>query len=328
MRYTLQDYSDIIFNGYEYSLPDGVKEIIQLLTSEYASFTNASETQTRDNITDNKTKKSGYFSKKQRSLSKNEKLDETWETQKAFKATVIEKKEGIVKSINDVRVCLNKISNKNYQIQRDIIIEYIENIINNKSDDSDSENINASNDVVSIANSIFDIASTNKFYSELYATLYKELIEKFPVFSNNIDKIIEQYKISIHTIKFIDPNQDYDSFCENNKLNDKRKAFSTFIINLMKKEILSISTISNLILYLELVLTKNIDVENMIYEVEEITENLFILITMSIPELKSDPSWEEIVSNIKLYSQFKAKEHLSISSRAIFKYMDILDKIK
>lgn len=327
MRYTSQDYSDIIFNGYDYSLPEGVKEIIQVLSSEYASFT-SNESQTRDNSTDNRTKKSGYFSKKQRSLSKNEKLDETWETQKAFKATIIEKKEGILKSINDVRVCLNKISNKNYQIQRDIIIEYIENIINNKSDDSDSENINTDNDVVSIANSIFDIASTNKFYSELYATLYKELIEKFPVFSNNIDKIIEQYKDSIHSIKFIDPNQDYDNFCENNKLNDKRKAFSTFIIHLMKKEILSNLTISNLILYLEQLLTKNIDVENMIYEVEEITENLFILITMSIPELKSDPSWEEIVSNIKLYSQFKAKEHLSISSRAIFKYMDILDKIK
>jgi len=49
---------------------------------------------------------------------------------------------------------------------------------------------------------------------------------------------------------------------------------------------------------------------------------------MTVSDLKEHELWENIENNIKKLSQYKAKEHLSISSRSIFKYMDILDQIK
>ena len=37
MKYTLQDYSEITFTGYDYKLPDGVNAIIKKLVSEFGN---------------------------------------------------------------------------------------------------------------------------------------------------------------------------------------------------------------------------------------------------------------------------------------------------
>jgi hypothetical protein len=325
MRYTLQDYSEIIFSGYDYKLPNNINAIIKKLVDEFGTVTQ-SESRVSDTA-DTKFKKPGYFNNSRK--PKRNDMEENWEKQKAFKATVIDKKEGIEKSINDIRICLNKISNKNYETHRDTIIEYINNITKPNDDSSDDdEKVDNSKDIASISIAIFEIASTNKFYSELYATLYKELIEHFVIFRENVDQIIESYKNDIHKIQFIDPNTDYDKFCDNNKLNDKRKALSMFIVNLMKKGVIEKSVVSDIILYLEDIVSKNVDIENMIYEIEEITENLYVFVTESASEFKGTGVWDTIMSNVVLFSKYKAKEHLSISSRAIFKYMDILDRVK
>jgi len=343
MKYTMQDYSDIFFTGFTYKLPENTNIIIKKLTGEII-ITSTDTNNENNNMNESKFKKSGYFnnstsSRKQKNFSKHTGIDDVWEATKVFKPTKIEKKEGVDKLINDIRISLNKISTKNYEMHRNVIIEYIENIIKSGEDSSDEEDItvlrmengksckNSTKDINSIAIAIFDIASTNKFYSELYATLYKELIEKFPVFIENVSPVVELYKESIHKIKFVDSNIDYDKFCDNNKLNDKRKALSAFIVNLMKIGVIEKSIVTDTILYLLDIVVTNIDIKDMVYEIEEITENIFLFITMSISEVKSDNKHEKIINSIKMLSQCKVKEHLSISSRAIFKYMDILDKI-
>jgi hypothetical protein len=333
MKYTLQDFTDTVFSGYDYKLPDSTVSIIQKLVGDIGVTLNSKPTETRstDN-TESNYKKNSYFNnaKKSKNYPKRENIDELWETTKPFKPTNIDKKEGIEKLLNDIRASLNKISNKNYETQRDIIFEHIDKIISDEevSEGEEECETNKASDAISIANSIFDIASTNKFYSELYATLYKELSQNYVVFQSNIHHIIEQYKSSISSIEFVDPNVNYDKFCDNNKINDKRKALTTFIVNLMKKDLLAKSQISYLILHLIDLVFKHIDIENKNYEIEEITENIFIFITLSISDLKDHDTWENIYSKIKKLSQCKAKEHLSISSRSIFKYMDILDQIK
>jgi hypothetical protein len=109
MRYTLQDYSEIIFSGYDYKLPNNINAIIKKLVDEFGTVTQ-SESRVSDTA-DTKFKKPGYFNNSRK--PKRNDMEENWEKQKAFKATVIDKKEGIEKSINDIRICLNKISNKN-----------------------------------------------------------------------------------------------------------------------------------------------------------------------------------------------------------------------
>jgi hypothetical protein len=333
MKYTLQNYADIAFTTFNYKLPEKTISTINKLVGEIgitAASKSVTEQRSHEN-NDTKTKKNGYFNngRKNKNYQKRETIDETWELAKPFKVTNIEKKEGIDKLINDIRASLNKISNKNYETQRDAIFEQIDKIISDDSSDEDEDKINNNNtDAITIANAIFDIASTNKFYSELYATLYKELSNNYVIFQYNIHQIIEQYKDNISSIQFVDPNVDYDKFCDNNKLNDKRKALTTFIVNLMKQDVLEQTQIISIIQYLLDIVFKNAEIENKNCEIEEITENVFIFISMTVSDLKEHELWENIENNIKKLSQYKAKEHLSISSRSIFKYMDILDQIK
>ena len=56
----------------------------------------------------------------------------------------------------------------------------------------------------------------------------------------------------------------------------------------------------------------------------ELTENLFILVTMSRETLCKYDEWINIIQiNINNFMKLKVKEHKSLSSRSIFKYMDM-----
>jgi hypothetical protein len=328
MKYNYDDFVNIMNDRFEYKLPEIVIEKIQILEKELDVYISSiSLIQSNDN--DKLFKKSGQFNsgsqnKKYKPLHGKKIVDDDWENIRKtipFKPTKIVEKEGIEKILNDIRISLNKISVKNYDSQRDNIIENINNIMNN-------ENENKENDMELIVNSIFEIAINNKFLSELYADLYKELCNNFPQFVNIIDVFINQYKDGVKEINYVEPTLDYDKYCNYNKTNDKRKSLSLFIVNLMKKNLISKETLFGLITYLQDLVFGYMDEVNKINEIEEITENLFIMITSSKDICCSQEKWNTITENIKMYSQLKVKDKKSLSSRAIFKYMDILDSLK
>jgi len=324
--YQIEDYDKIVFDGLQYVLPENVLATISKLTSEIGEcLPTAATFQTNLAAQDGKYKKPAFASsnsnmKRPRSnFSKKPQLDDDWVAARNFKATVIDKKEGLEKTINDVRTSLNKISNKNYDTQRQFVLEYIQSIEN---DENYNTNLNR------IITSIFDIASGNKFNSEIYADLYKEIITQYPAFKDAHNDYVESYKKSIREINYVDPNSNYDKFCEYNKINDRRKALSIFLVNLMKKEVLDIGVIGNLTLELQEIVFQYINEENRTNEVDEITENIFIFVTISNEYCKNNPIWETVVQNTKRVSEMKAKDKKSLSSRAVFKYMDVVDVLK
>jgi hypothetical protein len=182
--------------------------------------------------------------------------------------------------------------------------------------------------MIKIANYIFEIASTNKFFSEIYASLYKELTTRYDIFQNILSDFVSTFTDRIKEIQYVDQNADYDAFCANNKINDARKATAVFIVNLMKKDVLQkdllVVTINSVI---DIVL-EYIELEDKVNQVEEITENIFLLVSESQIFLKDIFEWNNILEKIRGISQLKVKDKKSLSSRAIFKYMDIMDKIK
>lgn len=316
--YNLDSYKDIVFSGFEYKLPSMTQDTIQKLSTELGVLTVSlsNNSKTLDSIpfkSFSATKRSGFGNKRSKLPE-----DESWEKVKPFKTTQLEKKEGTEKTINDIRICLNKISNKNYDSQRDLILTHLKELI-----DEDSRD-----ELLKITKAIFEIASTNKFYSELYADLYKEFMQECNTFKENIVPFIEQYLENIKNIKSVDPKVDYDKYCDNNKENDKRKAMSAFIVNLTKTDIVEKSKTIEIILYLQDIVFQYINEENKSNEIEEITENLYIFITTSYSILNAEANWEKLVENIRNLAQLKTKEHKSMSSRALFKYMDILDYLK
>jgi hypothetical protein len=240
----------------------------------------------------------------------------------AFTPTKIQTKEGIEKQINDFRILLNKISSKNYETQRDLIFSKMDEILLINEDNSNA-------DLEKVAATIFDIASANKFYSDLYADLYVELINKFEIFDDLLDGLLDKYYESLKNIHYVDHNVDYDGFCNYTKTNDLRKAMASFIINLMIKGAVEKAKVLGLILSIQTLLESYIYTDNRVNEVDEIIENLFLLLTQSHSILKTEEKWlSNVLPYIQELSKLKSKDCKSLSSRAVFKCMDILDNLK
>jgi hypothetical protein len=202
--------------------------------------------------------------------------------------------------------------------------------------DSNSElyKLNANKDEPSllqfekIANNIFEIASTNKFFSEIYAKLYRELTLQFPeVFNKIVNTFVIGFTETMRNIKYVDQNVNYDEFCKYNKENDKRKATSVFITNLIKENVIEIDVLVSLISDIQTILDEYINTPNKTNEVEEITENIFLLFTNDM-NLLQKTNTNHLFDKIRVLASMKPKELPSISSRAIFKYMDILEKFQ
>ena len=359
MRYTLQDFSDLGFLSTTYTLPQNVISNIKLLMKELGPL--LSQEVNEDNDVEHSYKKTNHFSDKR---GKNEnrfknKIDESWKQNNIpFKATKIEKKEnGIDKTINDIRVVLNKISNKNYESQRDIVFQYIQDIVTSNSsqtlEDSSKNEIKNKFDLLSeleeendylveldlidykqIIQSIFEVAISNSFYSEIYATLFKELLARFPIMIKYLDPLLDyytkEYYDNIDSIVLVDSEKDYDQYCQMNKFNDKRKSFSTFVTYLTKEQVLLRDQLFELIIKLQNKIIEFVDLDGNSHKIDVIIENLFILITLDIDILKENKceNVNLIIDNIQMFSGYKAKDHKSITSRSIFKLMDIKDVLK
>jgi len=256
--------------------------------------------------------------------SKGRKLDEQWETQPVFVATPKVTREGMEKQLNDIRVYLNKISTKTYETLKTNIMDEITKFM-----ESESENNNFETDFQRIISFVFDIASSNKFYSELYAELYKELITTIPRFADAIPAFLQSYRESVRNIKCVDQNVDYDGFCANNKINERRKATSTFLVHMLKKGIIDSKQLLDIIVDLQNLSLQYVDQDGRVNEVDELTENLFILMTMGSPLLIDNDKWSgEIIPLANTFAAMKSKEKKSLSSRAVFKYMDIVKPVK
>ena len=180
------------------------------------------------------------------------KTDRHWVKEKTnvtpFKVTVMEVKEGLEKDINDIRKAMNMISKKNFDTQKEIIIAFVKGII----DDKDS--------LVKISTFIFDIASSNMFYGDIYADLYVDFIVESSLFKDVLQDTLCLFKETINHIKSVDSNDDYDGYCKYIKENDKRRSLASFFMLLANRNVIDIKNIIDLIVFFQETLYKFIEI--------------------------------------------------------------------
>jgi hypothetical protein len=323
--YSLDDFNRFS-NTTQYSLTETVLQVIRRLEKEL----NLPCVSTTSNTYENKMRGGGGAGSgnKRRHISQAtiRRMDEQWETRPTLKATIIPvAREGIDKLLGELRIHLNKISTKTYETLKTAILNNIKEIMGNYGDEKTEEQ---QADIQKIVNFIFETGCANKFYSELYARLYKELIETYPIFDEVIIPFIEKYVESIREVIVVDQNKDYDGFCENNKKNDKRRATSTFIMNLYANGVLSADVVIDIFIQFQTIAIGYIEDATKTNEVEEITENIFLMVCMGAGLLKDEPLWKsDVLPNIYTFAKFKIKEKPGLSSRTIFKYKDLVEKI-
>lgn len=310
-RYSITDFENIIFNGIQFQLPQETIDIITTIANQVGAADYIRTPQFNK-----KNHQSALINNNKRRNKNQEIQDDDWDSIRKFQTTEIKKKDGIDANIDNIRKHLNKITEKNYDKMCEQIIQEISTIT-----DASLEELNK------IGESVFNIASGNAFYSATYAKLYKTLMTKYSfmsdIFKTNLDKFSELFT----TIEYYNPNTDYDKFCENNKTNDKRRALSAFYVNLMKEGVIDKSDMISIINKVQEYIIIKLSEEGNKEILDELSENIFILITNSSEELDDEDDWEMIIDNVKTYSKLKVKDYPSATTKSIFKHMDILDEL-
>lgn len=265
-----------------------------------------------------------------------------WDTILSFQKTEMKKKEGIELSIDNIRSYLNKLTDKTYQTMLSNILKEIAGLFEACKNDTSDEH-NTQTVMNRVASSIFTTASSNAFYSEIYARLFQDLMAKekepdhteYAVFRNVFENNLASFMSLFDSIEYCDPKKNYDKFCDINKANEKRKAMSLFIVNLMKIGIVDKLQVLALMKQIQELMYSNIRQEGKTNEVDELAENLFIMVKHAHAVLK-DPATNdsEIVDlfhrrleQITEISKLKIKSKPSITNKTIFKHLDMLDEI-
>ena len=229
MKYNLKEVTDLSFSGFNYEISQETATIINYLCSQVGSqglVSNVFQKSESSKHTDETNSGSSFKNNKKRRGNKGMEINsEDWESIRTFQATKIEQKTGIDGEIDQIRLLLNKLTDRTFLDMREKIIEKIDSIIN-------GEQNKLEEDYIKMGNMIYEISSTNKFYSKIFADLFAELMLKYDwlrnIFDDGYNNIMEQYK----NINYVDPDVDYDKFCDMNKINEKRKAVTTFFVNL------------------------------------------------------------------------------------------------
>ena len=248
--------------------------------------------------------------------------DDDWDAIRAFQTTQKHVSEGIQKNVDNIRGFLNKITDTNEEAMTKDIKAEISQLIEH---DTSSENM------MKIGYSIFNIASSNSFYSALYARLFKCLMNDYDIFKKIFEDNFKEFMNLFESIEFVDPKKNYDKFCEYTKSNDKRRAMSLFVVNLMINHVIGEDEIIEIINQLQALILSYLRKPEKSNEVEELTENLFIIVTKSKSYLdkgETKAAWESIIKNIEFITILKPKmkEYPSITNKTIFKHMDIFEE--
>lgn len=336
LKYTLSQITDLSFSGFQYQIPEDTISMINYLCTQVGCDSISSPVFTKTEESRYKVSESAFASsslsglggfkpnsKKRKGNKSMEVSAEEWETIRTFQPTKIEQKSGIDGEIDQIRLLINKLSDKTYLDIREKLIEKINFIC---SDNPTTEQ------QLKIATIIYDISSTNKFYSRIFADLYAELLTMYKwlrsVFDERYQNIITQYQ----NIQYIDPDKDYDGFCDMNKINEKRKAITTFLVNLVNNGFIKKEGIMRLLANLLNVVIDYISKPDKKNEVDELTENIAILYVKELVEEVDEEEEEEfmiegntIQSTVNKLAKSKAKDYPSLSNKAIFKYMDLVE---
>ena len=243
-----------------------------------------------------------------------------WEEIRNFKTTELEKKEeGVEKDIDELRGLLNKLTSTNFEDMQKNIMTSLTNIMNKNCKEEDLEKI---------GEAIFEIGSINKFWSALYAKLYKGILNAFPAMNNIYQKNFNNFMLLFSNIRFVPAEENYDEFCKVNKENEKRRSMGSFFVHLMNNEVIAHTAILDLIETLKNNMLELIDQDNKKEEVEEFGENIVILIDGGKDILESSTrehgfTWDDCVEFVEAMTKRKVANHPSLSNKVVFKFMDL-----
>ena len=275
LQYTIQDFDSIKDEGFSIELPTTTMDIINKIAEQVGS--------------------QGYiktpFFKKNKKKSK-QPIDPSILENMTFKNYNKTKEDDVIsieKLSSEIRSSLNKISPSSYDKIYENICNVMKQIIEMTEENNEEPFIN-------VCNYIFEYATSNKMGVEMYAKLYVSLMEKYPILKVMFDNKFANYITMFNKIEQKEPQiTDYNHFCTISQINQKRRVFSLFIIEIYKKyKLIEISSIVNIIISLQADLLYSINWNNESSKCEEISENILLFVSNICSDLLKHKSWKII----------------------------------
>lgn len=306
-RFTLEDINRIKTKGFDVKLSSTTVEMVNKL----AKLVGSPEYVRTPNFKNKQRNEDGDIPRRGERYYNNDKItsggvtDADWEALKNYKVTqTIPKDRTEADQLKrDIVTVLRKITSANYEEQKTQIIEYI-----SKVEDDDFQKV---------ADEIFVICTSNKFYADVYVKLYKALIEKNNIFMTILNNTKNNYLNEFSNIKSVDSKKDYDLFCEINKQNETRVALSVFLTKILPK--LDVETIIESLL-------KNVYNEfkkkDNVFVVEQYVENIYMMVQTYNKEYGAFEN-ENITSTIMNVAMLQPRSIPSVTNKIIFKFMDL-----
>lgn len=222
--------------------------------------------------------------------------------------------------INQIRFLLNKLSEQNFKEIKEQLIVHIDEILQKED-----------HDLNKLSNLIFDLASTNSFYSAIYAKLFSLLLEKYDWLKPQFTEALDNCKNSFVEFRSCNPNENYNLYCEINKENEKRKSMSKFFVNLLTHKIVQIESLLDIqVLFLDKIRSLVEEKSNQEL-VNEIVENVAIFSQILNNSLDSDGTNTQLINNIKqdylYFANLNIKTKPGMTNKSVFKFMDLYEAL-
>jgi len=163
---------------------------------------------------------------------------------------------------------------------------------------------------------IFETSYKNYFYSETYAMLVFLLTKQNEDFRNFVIENSQKMYLIVENLSY-SSSDNYNDFCDDNKKSEERMALCCFYANLCLLDFLEMNIMIHFIEHLLNNVNNFIEEENKKSEVDEILD-----IVYSLLNILKIPFTNEIINKL---SKSTNKSFKSLSSKSIFKCMDILE---
>jgi hypothetical protein len=320
-QYTLADFNACIDRGFQYNLPNDIIGNIIKLKSQLGLVTANGGAKQRP------VQVQSRYGNGQR--SKQPFRREPSPT-KEIVIQVKQEKEGLEKDLSEIRIALNKISEKNYQNQ---LVKLVQ-IIRGYAAGEGSEQA-----MTELVSAVYSTASSNSFLAGIYARLYSDLIEEFEQFGEFLMDLVNRYEYTYVVVE--DPY-------EQNKVNDAAKARMKFYAHLMLLDVIEAGKIMDILRGLfDLVEQWRVDREKEPWLVE-VADLIAVCVTVGQEPLKGlEDDWDWLYGVISEYGEMRscatapkeperamgaegslsAAEYPALSGCVLFKFREMMDAL-
>ena len=213
---------------------------------------------------------------------------------------------------------INKIADKNYQCQKEIITEKLREVVLNCNDE----------EVHKIGVMIIEISSSNRFFSKLYSDLVIEIIRTYDFIIPIVNSKYDMFKKSIENFltSFANTENDYELLCKINKENELRRSNALFFVYLMKNDCIEQLSVIEIIETVLNHIYDNLEEKKSAEINEELSELLFVILKDGFEAFGESEQLSNIYSKLEELSDMKNNDK-GITNKTIFKIMDLLDII-